>query len=107
MLLNEAKIYNAFPHDLQAGDVPVVPKFYGYYTPYIEVSDRVNNENESGNLDKDEWTRETTPECMIAPILLLEACGKAVHTCSLSNSGRWECNYHYIPSTMDGKRLTP
>ena len=88
MLLNEAKIYNAFPHDLQAGDVPVVPKFYGYYTPYIEVSDRVNNENESGNLDKDEWTRETMPKCMIAPILLLEACGKAVCTRSLSDSGR-------------------
>ena len=88
MLLNEAKIYNAFPHDLQGGDVPVVPKFYGYYTPYIEVSDRVDNGNGSGNLDKDEWTRETMPKCMIAPILLLEACGKAVCTRSLSDSDR-------------------
>jgi hypothetical protein len=107
MLLNEAKIYSAFPHDLQGGDVPVVPKFYGYYTPYIEESDWVNNENGSGNVDKDEWTREMMPECMMTPILLLEACGKAVRTCSLSDSGRWECNYHNISPTMDGKGITP
>jgi hypothetical protein len=101
MLLNEAKIYNAFPHDLQGGDVPVVPKFYGYYRPYIEVSDWVNDENRSGNLDKEKWTREKIPECMMAPILLTEACGKAVHTRSLRHSGRWDYNYHNIPSTMD------
>jgi hypothetical protein len=88
MLLNEAKIFNAFPHDLQGGDVPVVPKFYGCYIPYIEVSDRVNNGNGSGNLDKDEWTHETIPKCMAAPILLLEPCGRAVRTRSLSASAR-------------------
>ncbi|KAF8497458.1 hypothetical protein F5888DRAFT_1698127 [Russula emetica] len=88
MLLNEAKIYNAFPHDLQGGDVPVVPKFYGCYRPYIEVSDRGNNGNGSGNLDKEDWTRETMPKCMIVPILLTEACGRAVRTRSLSDLGR-------------------
>jgi hypothetical protein len=97
MLLNEAKIYNAFPHDLQGGDVPIVPKFYGCYTPYIKVSDRVDNGNGSGNLDKEEWTRETMPECMISPILLLEAFGDAVSDYfALSKSGRWERNYHNI-----------
>jgi hypothetical protein len=106
MLLNEAKIYNAFPRDLQGGDVPVVPKFYGCYTPYIKVPDRVDNGNGNGNLDKEEWTREIMPECLIAPILLLEACGKAVSTCSLSHSGRWERNYNNI-SLHDGwKGLT-
>jgi hypothetical protein len=101
MLLNEAKIYNAFPHDLQGGDVPVVPKFYGFYTPYID------NGNGSGNLDKEEWTREMMPERLIMPILLLEACGKAVRTHSLSHSGRWERNYHNISLHDRWKGLTP
>ena len=96
MLRNEAKIYDAFPHDLQGGDIPIVPKFYGYYTPYIKASDQANNGNGSGNLDKDEWTRETIPRCMTVPILLLEACGEAVNEYSLSESGRWERNYHNI-----------
>jgi hypothetical protein len=94
MLMNEAKIYNAFPHDLQGGDFPIVPKFYGCYKPYIKVSDRVNNGNGSGNSDKEEWTRETMPRRMTVPILLLEACGKPVSRYSLSYSGRWERNYH-------------
>ena len=81
MLLNEAKIYNAFPHDLQGSDVPVVPKFYGFYTPYLM----------SGSI--------------FASILLLEACGKVIRTRSLSHSGRWD-NYHNI-SIHDGwKGLT-
>jgi hypothetical protein len=105
MLLNEAKIYNAFPHDLQGGDVPVVPKFYGCYMPCIEISDWVNNGNGSGNLDKEEWTRKTMPKCMIAPILLMEACGRAVRTRSLSDSGRWERNCHNI-SLHDGLKRT-
>ena len=96
MLLNEAKIYNAFPRDLQRGDVPVVPKFYGCYSPYIKGSDWDDNGEGNGNLDKEEWTREMMPKCMITPILLLEACGKAVRTRSLSHSGRWERNYHNI-----------
>ncbi len=96
MLLNEAKIYNESPHDLQGGGVPIVPKFYGCYTPYIEVSDLVNNGTESGNLDKEGWTRESMLRCMTVPILLMEACGNAV-TYPLSDSGRWECNYRNIP----------
>jgi hypothetical protein len=94
MLMDEATIYNEFPHDLQGGDVPVVPKFYGYYTPYAKVSDPVDNANGSGNLDGEEWTCKMMSKCMIRPILLLEACGKAVCTRSLSHSGRWERNYH-------------
>jgi hypothetical protein len=93
MLLNEAKIYNAFPHDLQGGDAPIVPKFYGCYTPYVEVFDRVDDGNGSGNLGKE---GETMPKCITVPILLMEACGKAVCSYSLSDSGRWERNYHNI-----------
>lgn len=92
MLMDEARIYNAFPHDLQRGDDPVVPKFYGCYTPYFKVSDPVGNANGSGNLDKEEWTRETIPSCMVGPILLLEPCGSAVRTHTLSHSDRWERN---------------
>jgi hypothetical protein len=33
MLLNEMTIYNAFPRNLQDGDAPVVPKFYGHCVP--------------------------------------------------------------------------
>ena len=87
MLRHEAKIYNSFPHDLQTGDVPVVPKFYGCYTPYIKVPDQDKE-------DKEDWTRETMPSCMTVPILLLEACGKAVCAGSLTESDRWERNYH-------------
>ena len=89
--------------NLQGGDLPVVPKFYGCYTPYIKVSDLDDDGNESGSL---EWTREMMPECLVAPILLLEACGKAVRTHSLFHSGRWERNYCNI-SLHDGwKGLT-
>ena len=107
MLLNEAKIYNAFPHDLQGGDVPVVPKFYGCYAPCIKVSNRVDSGNGSGNLDKEEWAREMIPKCLAAPFLLLEACGKPVRTGSLSYSGRWERNYHNISLHDRRKGLTP
>lgn len=91
MLLNEAKIYNAFPHDLQRGDVPVVPKFYGCYKPCFKASDPVGNANGSGNLDEEEWT-ETIPRYMVGGILLLEPCGRAVRTHTLSHSDRWERN---------------
>jgi hypothetical protein len=103
MLLNEAKIYNLFPHDLQGGDVPIVPKFYGCYMPYMKVSDRDDDGNGSDSL---EWTREMIIECQIAPILLLEACGKVVRTHSLSHSGRWERNYYNISLHNGRKGLT-
>ena len=105
MLLNEAKIYNAFPHNLQGGDVPVVPKFYGCYAPYIKVSDRVDSGNGNGNLDEEEWKHEMMRECL--PILLLEACGKEVCTSSLSRSSRWERNCHNISLHDRLKGLTP
>lgn len=91
MLLNEAKIYNAFPRDLQGGDLPIVPKFYGCYMPYVKLLDG----NGSANLDKKEWTRDSMPKSMSVPILLLEACGEAVRS-PLDYSRRWESNHHNI-----------
>jgi hypothetical protein len=90
MLLKEGKIYNLFPHDLQGGDLPVVPKFYGCYKPCIDVSYGTNDRNVSE-------AREIMSWCMTVPILLLEPCGKAVgETCFLSSSGRWERNCNNI-----------
>jgi hypothetical protein len=96
MLRHEAKIYNAFPRDLHEADIPVVPNFYGYYMPHTEVSDRVNNDNDNSNSDEKEWEREMLSEGIVGPILLLEACGEPVCADTLSDSGRWACNYHYI-----------
>jgi hypothetical protein len=95
MLLNEAKIYNAFPRHLHRRDIPVVPKFYGYYVPHTEIFDRLDNDNGSGDSDKEKCKRGKLPK-YIAPILLLEACGRAVRRSTLLNSERWACNYHYI-----------
>jgi hypothetical protein len=95
MLLNEAKIYNAFPRKLHTSDVPVVPKFYGYHVPHAEVFDWVNNNNGSSNSDKEEWECGMLSKC-VAPILLLEACGRAVRGSALLDSENWVCNYHYI-----------
>ena len=100
MLLNEAKIYNAFPYDLQGGDVPVVPKFYGCYEPRIKVYGRVYGGN--GKLEKEEWTYETMPTHIGFPVLLLEACGKRVCNYRLSDSSRWERITTIISSAMDG-----
>lgn len=95
MIRHEAKIYNSFPHDLQTGDVPVVPKFYGCYTPYIKATTNGLEEEE------DSWTRETIPNCLAVPILLLEACGKAVCASSLDFPEKCERNYH----DMDAKLI--
>jgi len=106
MLLNEAKIYNAFPRKLHTGDIPVVPKFYGYYVPHTEVFDRVNNDNDSNNSDKEEWECRMLPKCIV-PILLLEACGKAVRGSALLDSERWVCNYHDISLDNRWNRTNP
>ncbi len=95
MLKDEAEIYNAFPRNLHRADVPVVPKFYGYYAPHTEVFDRVKNDNDIINSDKEEGECGFLVKC-IGPILLLEACGEPVCADALSDSGRWACNYHYI-----------
>lgn len=90
MLLNEAKIYNAFPRKIQDSYTPVVPKFYGCYAPSIEAFDRDNNRN-NGCDDLNEEKRIIVRNCLnfIAPILLLEACGERVHVESLSHTDRW------------------
>lgn len=95
MLLNEAKIYNAFPRELQAGNNPVVPKFYGYYVPSTEAFECDDNGNEGGsdddtdNFDEKEWNTVRSMLDVISPILLLEACGKDVQSHYLSDKDRW------------------
>lgn len=92
MLLEEAKVYNAFPRDLQDGDVPVVPKFYGYYVPSTEASDRDDSGDDDGGndygVDEEEWKSVRKVIKKITPILLLEACGKQVRTTRLSHDDR-------------------
>ena len=89
MLLNEAKIYNAFPRELQEGSShapPIVPKFYGYYVPSLEAFE--------SNADNDEFPEKerkhirTMLEC-ITPILLLESCGVEICADALSSTNRW------------------
>jgi hypothetical protein len=109
MLLNEAKIYNAFPRKLQDGDAPIVPKFYGYYVPSTEAFDRDDNGNngvsgDDDGLNEEEWKTVRTLFGFISPILLLEACGKQVHTRSLSQTDKWAHNFNKI---TDRKGPTP
>jgi hypothetical protein len=105
MLLNEAKIYNAFPRKLQDGDAPVVPKFYGYYVPSIEAFDRDDNCNNDRSDDLDEKQWETVRKMLegISPILLLEACGEEVCSPFLSYEDKWAHNFQNI---TDGKGPT-
>lgn len=92
MLSNEAKIYNAFPRNLQDGEIPVVPRFYGYYAPSTEALEWDDNGNNgSGNdygLDEEEWKCVRERIKSLSPILLLEACGKQVSTVHLSHSDK-------------------
>ena len=92
MLLEEAKVYNAFPRDLQDGDIPVVPKFYGYYAPSIEAFDRDDSGDDDGGndygVDEEEWKSVRRVIKEITPILLLEACGKQVSTTRSSHDDR-------------------
>ena len=92
MLLEEAKVYNAFPRDLQDGDIPVVPKFYGYYAPSTEAFDRDDScDDDGGNdygVDEEEWKSVRRVIKEITPILLLEACGKQVSTTRPSHNDR-------------------
>ena len=87
MLLEEAKVYNAFPRDLHDSDVLVVPKFYGYYAPSSEAFDRDDSGDDYG-VDEEEWKSVRRVIKEIAPILLLEACGKQVSTMRPSHDDR-------------------
>ncbi|KAH9959957.1 hypothetical protein BC827DRAFT_424009 [Russula dissimulans] len=87
MLLNEAKIYNAFPRELQEGtshQAPVVPKFYGYYVPSREAFDSQSYDDIIEEDRKVVWNiiRRVTP------LLLLEPCGREIRALSLSRTGR-------------------
>jgi hypothetical protein len=99
MLLNEAKIYNAFPRHLQDGKTPIVPKFYGYYVPSSKLYDW-DDVNNGGDDDRDEKIRKFNRTSVllnsISSILLLEACGKPVRTDSLALSQRWARNFYEI-----------
>ena len=99
MLLNEARIYNAFPRHLQDGKTPIVPKFYGYYVPSSKLYDW-DDVNNGGDDDRDEKIRKFNRTSVllnsISSILLLEACGKPVRTDSLALSQRWARNFYEI-----------
>jgi hypothetical protein len=100
MLLDEAKIYNAFPRDLQDGNTPIVPKFYGYYVRSTEVFDRDDGNNGGDNdLEKCWKSFQTVLLNSITSILLLEACGKPVNTDCLALSQRWARNLYKITLT--------
>jgi hypothetical protein len=107
MLLNEAKIYNAFPRNLQDGDAPTVPKFYGYYVHSTEAFDWDYGNNGGDNCSaEDDWKESRTDMLnSIASILLLEACGKPVQTESLALSHRWARNFYKITLTEKDQPL--
>jgi len=88
MLLNEAKIYNTFPRELQEGtsdQPPVVPKFYGYYVPSREGFDSQSYDDKFTEED-----RKAVWEAIkgVTPLLLLEACGKPIRATGLSCTER-------------------
>lgn len=88
MLLHEAKIYNAFPRELQEGGLhvpPIVPKFYGYYVPSLEEFDSYCDKDKLSDADRD-FIR-----CFImglTPILLLEPCGRSIRAQELPEAER-------------------
>ncbi|KAH9986890.1 hypothetical protein BJV74DRAFT_774470 [Russula compacta] len=78
MLLREAKIYNAFPRELQEGwhhVPPIVPKFYGYYVPSFEAFDNYGDDDKLSDTDRENVRKYIM---RISPILLLEPCGKQI-----------------------------
>jgi len=88
MLLNEAKIYNAFPRELQEGSPqapPIVPKFYGYYVPSLEAFDSYADDDKFRKKERE--CIRTMLEC-ITPILLLESCGEEIRAMALSSTDR-------------------
>ncbi|KAH9029968.1 hypothetical protein EDB85DRAFT_1964808 [Lactarius pseudohatsudake] len=86
MLKNEAEIYDKFPCELQESTLlspPVVPKFFGYYTPSFELVDSYLDSYKSNDEDKErakiEWRdARKLLQLSISPILLLEPCGERI-----------------------------
>jgi hypothetical protein len=88
MLDNEAMIYDKFPCELQQStpsSPPVVPKFFGYYTPSCDSVDSYEGEDEEDASIVRRDVRKLL-ETTIGPILLLEPCGKPMNADMLSSS---------------------
>lgn len=88
MLEKEAIIYNKFPGELQQStpsSVPIVPKFYGYYTPSCDSADSYKVERPWAPF-RDCLRRvvRSIIETKISPLLLLEPCGKPIKVDTLS-----------------------
>ncbi|KAI0290149.1 hypothetical protein BC826DRAFT_1028346 [Russula brevipes] len=87
MLLNEAKIYNAFASSLHEGcyshGLPIVPKFYGYYVPSLGTL-----KYDDDKLTEEDWKTVQQLLRHITPILLLEPCGKQIDPDRLSSESR-------------------
>ena len=94
MLLNEAKIYDAFPRELQEGTPyapPIVPKFYGYYVPSLEAFDSYAHDD---GFTKEERKDLRNMLLTIPAVLLLEACGNPISARDLSPTNRWAQIFH-------------
>jgi len=88
MLRYEAKIYEAFPRELQEGtsdQPPVVPKFYGYYKPSREGFDSQSYDDKFTKEDRKAVWEEIKG---ITRLLLLEACGRSIQAKNVSCTDR-------------------
>ncbi len=90
MLENEAKIYDKFPCELQdstPSSPPVVPKFFGYYTPSCESVDSYKGDDgdEEGTMTVRRDVCKLL-QSIISSILLLEPCGEPIKSEMLSTS---------------------
>jgi hypothetical protein len=90
MLENEAKIYDKFPCELQQStpsSPPIVPKFFGYYTPSCDSVDSYKDID--GDEENTRIVRRDVRKLLgttISPILLLEPCGEEIEADMLSCS---------------------
>ncbi|KAH9029965.1 hypothetical protein EDB85DRAFT_1964782 [Lactarius pseudohatsudake] len=103
MLENEAEVYDKFPCELQESTPslpPVVPKFFGYYTPSCESVDsyKGDDEDEGGaravRADVCKLLQSAT-----SPILLVELCGKPIKTNMPSRAS--DCQWDTILGMFD------
>ncbi|KAI9431932.1 hypothetical protein H4582DRAFT_1884603 [Lactarius indigo] len=84
MLENEAEVYDRFPRELQEftpSSPPLVPKFFGYYTPSCASVDSYKGDN--GDEEDARAVRRDVCKLLqstISPILLLEHCGEPINT---------------------------
>jgi hypothetical protein len=94
MLENEAIIYDKFPCELQQStpsSPPIVPKFFGYYTPSCDSVDSYEGEDgdeEDTKIVQRDVRSLLLDDSSISPILLLEPCGEEIKGHMLSSSNR-------------------